>query len=163
NDKAASAGRPHLARALVARGFASDVNDAFERWLKPGRLGYAPKQGLGPRAAIEAIRAAGGVAVLAHSPGVIRDATRLGPLGEWGLGGLEVHYFGGHRAGDFFPPSEIPAMAEVADRWGLLATGGSDYHGDGMSYLEKHAETRIPDEVGHRLLEAIAETRAGRR
>jgi hypothetical protein len=54
-------------------------------------------------------------------------------------------------------------MAGVAARWGLLATGGSDYHGDGMSYLEKHAETAIPDEVGHQLLEAMADVRAGRR
>jgi predicted metal-dependent phosphoesterase TrpH len=162
DDGSASAGRPHLARALVAKGLAVDVNDAFDRWLKPGRPGFATKQGLGPRAAIEAIRAAGGLAVLAHSPGVITDDSRLTPLRAWGLAGLEVHYFGGHRAGTFFPPSLIPEMAAVAKRHGLLATGGSDYHGDGMSYLEKHADIDIPDEVGDRLLDALAEVRAGR-
>jgi predicted metal-dependent phosphoesterase TrpH len=140
-----------------------DVNDAFERWLKPGRIGYASKRGLGPREAIEAIRASGGLAVLAHSPGVVDDDSRLGPLCAWGLAGLEVHYFGGHRAGDFFPPSLIPAMAAVAERHGLLATGGSDYHGDLMSYAEKQAEMDVPDEVGLRLLDALAEVRAGRR
>lgn len=162
DDPAASAGRPHLARALISKGFATDVDDAFERWLKPGRPGYAGKQGLGPRAAIEAIREAGGLAVLAHSPDVVDDPARLGPLRDWGLGGLEVYYFGGHRASDFFPTSLIPAMADVAKRHGLLATGGSDYHGDGMSYLDKQAEIDVPDEVGHRLLEALDAVRAGR-
>jgi predicted metal-dependent phosphoesterase TrpH len=161
-DPAASAGRPHLARALIAKGLATDVDDAFERWLKPGRPGFAPKKGIGPRAAIEAIRAAGGLAVLAHSPGVVDDPARLGPLRDWGLTGMEVYYFGGHRAGDFFPTSIIPAMAKVAHDHGLLATGGSDYHGDGMSYLEKQALAYVPDEVGHRLLEALDAVRAGR-
>ena len=71
DDETAAAGRPHLARALVAKGHAIDVQDAFDRWLKPGRPGYVAKRGYGPKAAIEAIRAAGGIAVLAHSPGAL--------------------------------------------------------------------------------------------
>lgn len=122
-------------------------------------MGYVPKRGLGPRAAIDAIRAAGGVAVLAHSPGVVRDAGRLRPLIDWGLLGLEVYYFGNHRQGDPYPVAE---MARVAEEHRLLATGGSDYHGDRMSYLEAHAVGSMPDEVGERLVDAIGAVRAGR-
>lgn len=159
DDASVSAGRPHLARALVATGHARDVQDAFDRWLTPGSVGYVPKRGLGPRAAIEAIRAGGGVPVLAHSPGVVDDASRLGPLMDWGLLGLEVYYSGNHRQGEPYPVAE---MERVARAHGLLSTGGSDYHGDRMSYRDAHTAGIVPDEAGERLLAAIDGVRAGR-
>ena len=102
-------GRPRVARAMIAMGYVKSVEDAFERYLSHGRPGYVPRDGLGPIEAIRAIRAAGGLASLAHfseAPvhlGIVRE------LQDAGLGGLEVYYRsfddvvvaldGGRRAG----------------------------------------------------------------
>jgi 3',5'-nucleoside bisphosphate phosphatase len=144
-----SLGRPHVARALVAAGFAASVDDAFRRFLERGRPGWVPRLGMGPRDAIEAIGAARGIPVLAHAP----SAPRAGPLIEqlmgWGLRGLEVH----HRSFDEATAGEMGAFAEAL---GLLPTGGSDYHGDDMDYATALAGTFVPDSVGGHLLEALA-------
>jgi len=134
-------GRPTLARALVAAGYAHSVEDAFTRLIGRGCPAYIPRVGLGPAEAIAAIRAAGGMASLAHfreavtRPDVVRD------LVAEGLAGLEVHYRSFDR-----PTTE--AMAGVARELGLLATGGTDYHGDTGSYAESHAGLWVPPEVG---------------
>ena len=145
----AAVGRPHVARALVRAGYAQTVDDAFDRFLDTGRPCYVPRQGLGPREAIEAITDAGGIAVLAHSPEAADRGDVIRELMDWGLRGLEVHY----RTFDDATVARLAAFA--ADR-GLLATGGSDYHGDTMDYAAAQETTRVPDSAGDRLLAALA-------
>ncbi len=142
-------GRPHVARALVRAGFADSVDDAFDRYLDYGQPGYVPRQGIGPREAIEAIRGARGLPVLAHSPGAPDRGEVIGELQGWGLAGLEVYY-------RTFLPETVKRMEIFARERGLLATGGSDYHGDTMSYAAAQAITYVPARVGELLLEAIA-------
>jgi len=142
-------GRPHLARALVAAGHAESVDDAFGRYLEPGGPAYVPRHGVGTRRAIEAILAASGIAVLAHAAWLMAQPRVADLLCDWGLGGLEVYYAG-------WPDTLVDEMAELARERGLLATGGSDYHGDRGDYATAQALTRVPDEVGERLLEALA-------
>jgi len=146
-------GRPHIARALIMAGHADSVDDAFERWIDHGRPCYVPREGLGPRDAIEAIRAAGGLPVLAHSPAAPDRPEVIAELRSWGLAGLEVHY---HT----FVPETVARMKAFALEQGLLATGGSDYHGDTMDYAAAQAETWVPGEVAEKLLEAIAASQA---
>lgn len=142
-------GRPTIARALVGAGFASSVEDAFDRIIGHGKPGYVRRGGLGPEAAITAIRRAGGVPVLAHfreaasRPDVVRE------LMESGLAGLEVHY-------RTFDTATTAAVADVAQELDLLATGGTDYHGDLGSYAEAHADLWVPPVVGSRLGRAMA-------
>lgn len=143
-----SLGRPHLARALVAAGHADDVRDAFDRYLVPGRPGYVRRQGMGPRAAIEAIAAAGGIASLAHSSWAPDEDRVMAELMRWGLRGLEVHY-------QHWDDDRVARMGAFADAHGLLRTGGSDYHGDTGTYAESQATLHLPDEVALRLLEAL--------
>lgn len=143
-----SAGRPHLARALVLAGHASSVDDAMQRVLARGAPAYEPRAGLGPREAIEAIVRAGGLAALAHFPAAPRRESLLRELQGCGLRGLEVHYRG-------FDPATVEAMSAFADRLGLAATGGSDYHGDTLTYVEAEQVTCVPDAVGVRLLAAL--------
>lgn len=147
-------GRPHVARALVRAGHADSVDDAFERWLDHDRPCYVPREGMGPREAIEAIRDAGGVPVLAHSPAAPERSGVIAELQTWGLAGLEVHY-------RTFLPGTVARMAAFATGRGLLITGGSDYHGDTMSYAGAQHDTFVPADAGDRLLEAIAAARAG--
>ncbi len=141
-------GRPHVARALVSAGHADDVQDAFARYLVPGTPAYVRRQGIGPRAAIEAITEAGGIASLAHASWAPDEPQVIDELMGWGLGALEVHY---HHWDD----DRIERMAGFADARGLLRTGGSDYHGDTGSYAEAQASVLVPPSVGERLLEAL--------
>ena len=141
-------GRPTVARALIRAGYADSVEDAFQRWLARGMPAYVPRNGLGPVAAIGAIRAAGGIPVLAH----FREAAERQPivreLVEHGLGGLEVYY-------RTFDRATVSSVAAVADALRLVRTGGSDYHGDLGRYAEAHAGLWVPPEVGVELESAI--------
>ena len=85
-------GRPTIARALIAAGFADSVEDAFRRLIGWGGPAYVPREGLGPGEAIAAIRAAGGLAVLAHFSEAQDQVPLIRQLIELGLGGLEVYY-----------------------------------------------------------------------
>jgi 3',5'-nucleoside bisphosphate phosphatase len=144
-----SLGRPHVARALVAAGHAESVDDAFDRFLGHGRPCYVPRQGIGPLEAVTAIVAAGGIASLAHAPAAPDRAGAVDRLMDRGMTALEVY----HRS---FDARDVRRMAAFATDRGLLATGGSDYHGDTMDYAETQATTFVPATVGERLLEALA-------
>ncbi len=137
----AALGRPKLARYLVAAGHAESVDDAMRRVLARGRPGYVPRVGMGPRAAIEAIRAAGGLPVLAHFADAPARRGLVEELREMGLGGLEVYY-------RHFAAETVGALRDLAGELGLVPTGGSDYHGDVESYAEAHASMYVPDAVG---------------
>ncbi len=143
-----SRGRPHVGEALVLAGHATSVQDAFDRWLAPGRPAYVPRQGIGPRAAVDAIRDAGGLAVLAHSPTAPDHPDDVARLVDWGLSGIEVHY-------RTFDAPTVERMADFASRTGLLSTGGSDFHGQDAPYTDVAARTWVPDQVGDALLQAI--------
>ncbi len=141
-------GRPHVARALVAGGHVESVQEAFDTYLVPGMPAYVRRQGIGPRRAIEAIAAAGGIASLADSPWAPQEPAVMDELVRWGLRGLEVHY---HHWDD----EHIELMGAFADERGLLRTGGSDYHGDTGTYAEAQATVYVPEWAGDRLLAAL--------
>ncbi|MBE0618658.1 MAG: histidinol phosphatase, partial [Proteobacteria bacterium] len=116
-----SPGRPHVARALVARGVCSGVDEAFARFLKKGRPAWVPKAKVAIEDAIRLLQQAGGVAVLAH-PGLNQADPYVPALVEAGLDGLECLH-SKHTAG------LTAHYRELAGRHGLLITGGSDCHG----------------------------------
>jgi 3',5'-nucleoside bisphosphate phosphatase len=148
-----SLGRPTIARALVEAGWAADVQDAFTRIVGHGGPGYVRREGLGPRAALAAIRGAGGLPVLAHFSAAPRLPGIIDEMVAAGLRGIEVH----HRS---FDAATVAAMQDVAERHRLVASGGTDFHGDGETYAEAIAETWIPDDVAERLVAALAAGRA---
>lgn len=141
-------GRPTIARALIAAGHATSVEDAFRRLLGWGCPGYVPREGLGPAEAIAAIRAAGGLASLAHFSEAPARIPVLRELVDAGLGGLEVYY----RS---FDAGTVTMVAAVAAMLGLVPTGGTDYHGDTGTYAESHARSWVPPEVGDGVRAAI--------
>ena len=142
-------GRPTVARALVAAGHAESVEDAFTRWLSWGRPAYVPRSGLGPIDAIHAIRAAGGIASVAHFPWAPDRISLMRTLIAEGLDGLETN----HRS---FDAGQREAMGRVAAALGLVATGGTDYHGDLGTYAESHAGLEMPDLLVAGVREALA-------
>lgn len=137
-------GRPRLARALIRCGYATSVEDAFRQHLSRGRPAYVPRQGLGPREAIRAIREAGGLASLAHYSEAPDHLYFVRSLIDMGLNGLEVYY----RAYD---QETVASLHRIATDLGLSMTGGTDYHGDRETYAEAHAELWVPPEVGNGL------------
>jgi predicted metal-dependent phosphoesterase TrpH len=119
-------GRPHIARALMEKGYASSVSDAFDRFIGPGRPAYVPRYKLTPEDAVRLIRSVRGVPVLAHP-------TYIQGLEDWllpslvaaGMQGLECYY-------GQYDDATVERLLRLADAHGLLATGGSDYHGPNM-------------------------------
>ena len=114
-------GRPHVARALVEAGLVSSLDEAFERFLKRNRPAWVPKFKMSAAEAIELIHQAGGVAVMAH-PGLNRTDEVIPVMAEAGLDGLECFHTK-HSA------TVSEHYLELAQRFGLLVTGGSDCHG----------------------------------
>jgi predicted metal-dependent phosphoesterase TrpH len=114
-------GRPHVARALVKAGLCSNLDEAFERFLKKNRPAWVPKFKMSAAEAIALIHQAGGVAVLAH-PGLNRTDNVIRGVVEAGLDGLECFHTK-HSSG------AVRHYLEVAARFHLLVTGGSDCHG----------------------------------
>jgi predicted metal-dependent phosphoesterase TrpH len=117
----AAIGRPHVARALIAEGWAVDSRDAFDRYLATGRPGFVPKEQLTVRDAIALIHAAGGIAVVAH-PGPQGTRERIELLENDGLDGVEVRH-PGHSNED------IIRLMALVEHFGLVPSGGSDWHG----------------------------------
>ena len=142
-------GRPTIARALVAAGYAESVEDAFQRLIGHGCPAYVPRDGLDPVEAIEAIRAAGGLPSLAHFREAPAQVPLLRELQAVGLGGLEVHH-------SSFTPEASAAIGAVAVELGLVPTGGTDFHGDTQPYAQAHAALHVPDEIGEGLLAELA-------
>ncbi len=116
-------GRPHIARALLQRGYADSVEDAFRRYLVPCNV---PKSYWPMAEAIAEIHRIGGVAVLAHPTSITKNMETLGgaiaALHDSGLDGIEVYNNMGW-------PLEIEFLRRTAEGRGMLMTAGSDFHG----------------------------------
>jgi len=146
-----SLGRPHFATLLVAKGLATSVADAFDRWLAPGRPAYVPKARVHPAEVAAKARASGAVCALAH-PLTLElaedDLDRaVGQLAEAGFAGLEAYYAS-------YSPAERAALADLAARHDLVATGGSDYHGTikpGLAVGTGRGDLAVDDQVLERL------------
>lgn len=147
-------GRPRLARALIRCGYATSVEDAFQQHLSRGRPAYVPRQGLGPAEAIKAIRAAGGLASLAHYAEAPDHLLWLRALVDMGLNGLEVYY----RAYD---QDTVETLRGIAEDLRLVMTGGTDYHGDRETYAEAHADLWVPPTVEAAVRAGLAASRIG--
>jgi len=140
---AGSVGRPHLAAVLVHRGLARDYEDAFRRFLASGTPCYVPLPRPTSRQAIAAIRAAGGVAALAH-PCFLSFAdweSVLTALAGEGLAGAEVYYpYEASRQTLHADPASVAGIVRKLD---LIPTGGSDDHGPG-SVKDAIGLVRVP-------------------
>lgn len=117
-----SIGRPHLARALIRLGLVESVGEAFERFLKPGKVGWVPRERFTPEQAVALLASNGALPVLAHpysTDAIEETVERLLPAG---LRGIEVFY------GEY-TDEQRQHLLTIADQAGLVPTGGSDYHG----------------------------------
>lgn len=116
-----SVGRPHVAHAMIRRGYVASLKEAFDRYLTFGKPGYVERSRIPAATAISAIKAAGGLASLAH-PGEYGRNEIIPFLVPHGLDGLEV-YHSQHDTESVF------RYERMRLEYGLLTVGGSDYHG----------------------------------
>ncbi len=140
-------GRPHFAAVMLRKGHVQTITEAFDRYLAAGGLVYEPRDRLAAPEAIELAIASGAVTSLAHphTVGVGRDeyATTFRELADLGLHGIEAHYAE-------YEPAMRAHLAGIARDLGLVATGGSDYHGTykpGLAVGTGKGDLVVSDEV----------------
>ena len=152
-----SVGRPHIAAVMVAHGYVPDIRTAFDLWLGRGKPAYAERDRLDPGEAIDLARESGGVPVLAHphTLGITNApamADLLTGLKRAGLVGLEAVYSGYRR-------HEREGYSDLARRFGLVPSGGSDYHGaykPGLMLGSGFGDLVVPESLLEQLREHAA-------
>lgn len=117
-----SVGRPHVAQAMLEKGYISTMAEAFEKWI--GRTGpaYVERYKLTPTEAIALVRRVGGVPVLAHPLDIPGLEAMVAGLAAEGLLGLECYY-------GKYTEDQVTYLTALADKYGLIRTGGTDFHG----------------------------------
>ncbi len=141
-------GRPHIAAVMMDKGYVASIQEAFELWLGTGKPAYVGRPRLSPDVAIGLARESGSVPILAHphTLGINRAkemADLLTVLRDAGLIGLEAIY-GGYRQ------HERDGYADLARRFGLIPSGGSDYHGTykpGLELGTGYGDLMVPDSI----------------
>ncbi|ANJ72794.1 PHP domain-containing protein [Ralstonia insidiosa] len=136
--------RTHFARFLVEHGHCRDISEVFDRYLGDGKPGYVPHRWARLADAISWIKGAGGVAVMAH-PGrytlsLVEHSALFDEFKDLGGEGVEV-ITGSHT------PDQYALYADVARRYGLLASRGSDFHGPGEGRIELGELPPLPDNL----------------
>ncbi|NLO08080.1 MAG: PHP domain-containing protein [candidate division WS1 bacterium] len=137
-------GRPHVAQALMAKGYIKGVQEAFDRYLGRDRPAFVPRYKLSPYEAVESIRDARGCPVLAH-PGLGVSDRVIDGLIEAGIQGLEAYH-------NHHTPSNTRRVLRIAQERGLLVTGGTDSHGPGGSHPVAVGDVDVPDSCAEGLV-----------
>lgn len=138
-------GRPQVARAMIGAGHVATTREAFDMWLGRDRPAFVPRSGPSPESVIDLVHRAHGLVSMAH-PGRTAIDARIPALGDAGLDALEVY----HSDHD---PAATERYRRLADRLGLLMTGGSDFHGDPSMGI-RIGGTELPAESWQRLRDA---------
>lgn len=139
-------GRPHIALAMVERGYFKEPKEAFYEYLGRNGLAYAEREKMTPMEGVELLAKVGGAAVLAHPANLEDLDTKVAELKEVGLVGMEVHYAQ-------YRPETIEYLVGVAKRHDLIPCGGSDYHGLGNTGEQEPGILGPPMESVERLAE----------
>jgi 3',5'-nucleoside bisphosphate phosphatase len=117
-----SLGRPHIAQAMLEKGYINNFKEAFIKYIGRGGLAYIERDKITPEEAVQLIKKAGGIPVLAHPLTTDSWVDLIQELLPVGLMGLEAFY-------NNYAPDQIQDIVQVANKYNLITTGGSDYHG----------------------------------
>lgn len=124
-------GRPHIAQAMLEKGYITSIKEAFTKYISRDRPAYVEWEKITPQEAVVLLLRTKGLPVLAHPLTINNPETMVSKLKETGLVGMEVYY-------NSYTTDEISKLAGVAAKYNLITTGGSDYHG-----LDDSVETMI--------------------
>jgi predicted metal-dependent phosphoesterase TrpH len=138
-----SIGRPHIAQAMVEARYVESVEMAFQRYLGRGAPAYVPRAKLLPTEAIQLVLSSGGVPVLAHPSRIMEQVPALVRAG---LLGIEAYYYG-------YPEPEVEHILGIAKKHGLIVTGGTDFHGVGITSAPEPGAVHVPQSAAEALQE----------
>ena len=134
--------RPHIARFLIKKGYASNMNEAFAKYLKAGGIGYVSRFRVDPESCITIIREYGGLPVMAHPWQTSQDMYEIrnlvNKLKDFGLWGIECYSNSNNSA-------RVYDIMKLAGEMGLYVTGGSDFHGDIQN--DDNMGIIVPDDI----------------
>jgi len=147
-----SIGRPHLARAMLEKGYISSIKEAFTRYISRDGPAYVEREKITQVAAVELILRANGLPVLGHPLTINDPETMIAELKAAGLVGIEAYY-------NNYTVDEVGRLVSLANKYNLIATGGSDYHGLDDSSETMIGGVNVPIEAAEQLI-ALAERRA---
>jgi predicted metal-dependent phosphoesterase TrpH len=147
-----SIGRPHIAQAMLEKGYIASIKEAFTKYISRDGPAYVEREKMSPAEAVELILRANGLPVLAHPLTINEPKKMVIELMAAGLVGIEAYY-------DGYTIEEINRLVSLANKYGLITTGGSDYHGLDASTETIIGGADVPMESVEQLI-ALAEQRA---
>lgn len=140
-----SVGRPHVAQAMLEKGYIANLKEAFDKYIGRDGPAYVERHKLSSDEAVALVAKASGLPVLAH-PADIEDLPAMVlRLRTQGLVGIEAYYAG-------YGTGTVSRLVQLAKKHGLIATGGSDYHGPGLAAEVELGMVEVPREAGERLI-----------
>ena len=153
--KSSSIGRPHIAQAMLEKGYIKSIKEAFTGYIERNGPAYVERGKITQVEAVELIQRAEGMAVLAH-PLTIKDPKAIIiELKAKGLAGIEAYY-------NDYSKEQVDGLLALADKFKLIATGGSDFHGLDITYETMLGAVNVPREAAKRLIDlAQQRTRSG--
>lgn len=147
-----SMGRPHIAQAMLEKGYITSFKEAFDKYISRDGPAYVEREKMTPVEAVELLLQVNGLPVLAHPFTANNTEMLIAELKAAGLVGIETYYNG-------YTADEISRLVSLADKFGLIATGGSDYHGLDATNETMIGGVNVPLESVERLM-ALAKQRA---
>lgn len=140
-----SVGRPHIAQALLEKGYISSLSQAFNQYIGRNGPAYVEKEKITPAQVVSLVSQGGGLPALAHPADMLNLETQLVDLKAAGLAGLEAYYSG-------YSSQTSRRLEALAHRFGLLTSGGSDYHGLNQSQEGLPGSVAVPERAVRQLL-----------
>ena len=147
-----SIGRPHIAQAMLEKGYITSIKEAFTKYISRDGPAYVERKKMTPQEAVEMLIRTNGLPVLAHPLTINDPEAVVAELKTAGLVGIETYYYG-------YTAEEVSRLASLADRYNLITTGGSDYHGPNSSTEAALGGADVPMASAERLI-ALAGQRA---
>lgn len=141
-----AAGKPHIARVMIRKGYAEGIKDVFKNYLMKGKPGFVERERITLNDAVAAIKNAGGIPVVAHPislniKNTAKFEEKLDELIAKGIEGVEVY-------SSMHSMSEVSEFLKIADKKNILISGGSDFHGDKSKQIGVYTDGNfIPSEI----------------
>lgn len=145
-------GRPHIAQAMLEKGYIKSFKEAFTKYIGLGGPAYVERYKITPVEAVALIKESNGLPVLAHPLTIKQPEEMIAELKEAGLVGIEVYY-------DDYTEDERNSLALLAIKYNLITTGGSDYHGLDDSTETMLGDAHVPQESAEKLIAMAQENK----